>query len=291
MKLKTFVTLTFLLLMGCELVVDVDIPLEERKLVLNSFFNPDSTWVAKVALNRHILDDAPYAIVEDADITVYQGATEIGKMQYDSLGFYSAKDFKAEVGKEYSIKATSSGYQGIEASSYCPIIIKADTSDFRMSVDEYGMTEYSFTLTFDDLPGRNYYQIAGLLQSRYKNPATGQGFIRTSPLQIWSDDKGIDDEQIYNAEGFYFDDGLFNGKRFSLKVKFTPNFWGGGVETKYFIYFRHVSADYFRYKVTSLLQSNTSGDPFAQPVKVFSNINNGFGIFGGYSQHVIVYKP
>jgi len=44
-----------------------------------------------------------------------------------------------------------------------------------------------------------------------------------------------------------------------------------------------VSEDYYKYNVTLAKYEQTQGDPFAQPVQVYSNIENGFGIFGGYS--------
>jgi hypothetical protein len=44
-----------------------------------------------------------------------------------------------------------------------------------------------------------------------------------------------------------------------------------------------LSEDYFKYKLSLEKYQETAGDPFAQPVQVYSNVENGFGIFGGYS--------
>ncbi|MBK6525335.1 MAG: DUF4249 family protein [Crocinitomicaceae bacterium] len=33
----------------------------------------------------------------------------------------------------------------------------------------------------------------------------------------------------------------------------------------------------------------TAGDPFAQPVQVYSNVENGFGIFGGCFIEILVF--
>ena len=57
-----------------------------------------------------------------------------------------------------------------------------------------------------------------------------------------------------------------------------------------FVYLISASEDYFRYKRTYSLQEESSGDPFAQPVNVYNNIENGFGIVAGYSEDVFVYK-
>ena len=49
-----------------------------------------------------------------------------------------------------------------------------------------------------------------------------------------------------------------------------------------FVQLKSVSEDYFNYFNTVSLQSWTSGDPFSEPVQVYSNVQDGFGIFAGY---------
>lgn len=47
------------------------------------------------------------------------------------------------------------------------------------------------------------------------------------------------------------------------------------------VYFSNVSESSHYYNRSFQLYQETQGNPFAQPVQVFSNITNGFGIFGG----------
>jgi len=47
---------------------------------------------------------------------------------------------------------------------------------------------------------------------------------------------------------------------------------------------RTVSEDFYKYKITGSVHDNSSDNPFAQPVNVYKNIDNGFGIFAGYSE-------
>lgn len=44
------------------------------------------------------------------------------------------------------------------------------------------------------------------------------------------------------------------------------------------LYLRKVSHSYYQYKETKHLQDKLSGDPFAEPVPVYNNIENGVGI-------------
>jgi hypothetical protein len=44
-----------------------------------------------------------------------------------------------------------------------------------------------------------------------------------------------------------------------------------------------VSESYFRYLKATEFQENNEDNPFATPVQVYNNIENGLGIFAGYS--------
>jgi hypothetical protein len=41
----------------------------------------------------------------------------------------------------------------------------------------------------------------------------------------------------------------------------------------------HVSEAYFKFEKSRIVASYTNGDPFAEPVNVYSNVKNGYGIF------------
>ncbi|HEY0652453.1 MAG TPA: DUF4249 domain-containing protein [Chryseosolibacter sp.] len=288
---KYIASFLLLTLCACELVVDVDIPIEKRNLVLSSFFNPDSTWKAKVSLSRHILDEAPYPFVSDAIVVVFEGENAIDTLEHDSLGYYRSADEGPKPGKSYSIRAVTSEHGTASGSSFCPQIVPGQFSSLQTSVGEFGQPEYSFTITFTDPAGKDFYQVMAIGEYRYTNPYTGQGFVNRSNVRVWSDDEGIDNEELENYEGFFFPDAIFNGEEFSVNVKMTPNMWGGSASSKYFIYFRAVSEDYYKYKITSMLQNHVGNDPFAQPVKVYNNIENGFGIIGGFTQTVLIIEP
>lgn len=288
---KYFAILFILTISACELVVDVDMPIEKSKVVLNAFFTPDSVWKAKVSLNRHILDDSGYPPIPNAEIIVFEGDTPLDTLHYDTLGYYFSNDGGPKIGKTYSMRAIVPDYEIVEASSSCPIPVTPTFSALQTGVAEFNQPVYSFDITFTDPPGRNFYQITAVSETRFTHPQTGQGFVNYNFIQTWSDDQAIDNEDIPNNEGFFFSDVLFNEEEFTVNVKMMPNGWGGPpTKTKFHVYFRAVSEDYYRYKVTSLLQDFVGEDPFAQPAQVYNNIQNGFGIFAGYSQSVITFE-
>ena len=44
-----------------------------------------------------------------------------------------------------------------------------------------------------------------------------------------------------------------------------------------------ISQDIYRYIISHNLNEQVGGDPFAQPVQVYSNVENGLGLFSGYT--------
>ena len=95
---------------------------------------------------------------------------------------------------------------------------------------------------------------------------------------IWfnSDDPIIGDEISDN--GVIFSDEFFNGKNYELVIyidkQYTPFL---------FTELRSVSKEYFLYMRSYFKYVQTNGDFLAEPVMVYNNINNGIGIFAGFS--------
>jgi hypothetical protein len=86
-----------------------------------------------------------------------------------------------------------------------------------------------------------------------------------------------------------FNDLLFNGQNKSLEIE-IPNYNETGNEIGYQwsyktlslrLYLHNISKSYYYYRTSLELYQSASGNPFAQPVQVYSNIENGFGVFAG----------
>lgn len=289
--MKKYLSINLIILLcSCELVVDIDIPIERPSLVVNALFNTDSVWTAKVSLNRHILDQASFVPVNNAKLVIFDGNNAVDTLTYDTLGFYRSDKANALEEKVYTLKATAEGYNEVTATSSCPAKVPAVFSAIETTTGEFGETIYNFSITIDDPSGENFYQVGATFEYRYTNPQTGNGFVQINNVDVRSDDKGIDDENIPNFEGFFFSDALFDGSKFTVNIKMISR-WGSADDLKFNIYLRTLSEEYYRYKTTSLLQNYASDNPFAQPVTVYNNIENGFGIFAGYTQQVVFFKP
>jgi hypothetical protein len=138
----------------------------------------------------------------------------------------------------------------------------------------------------------NFYAVTVAKEMYHPNPAfrsiVGQMALPT--------DESLNDRFI-SVDGFYeyknhssvpvfFDDRFFDGSEYTLELAwldsegihippdgytFQVNLWS-------------VSEEYYKYRLTLQKQKDQMKDPFAQPVQVYNNIENGFGAFGAYSQ-------
>lgn len=285
---KLILIVSLLTATACDLIVDVDIPIEVQRLTLNAFFIQDSVWTAQLSLNRHILDDAYFNPVDDGLIVIYEQSNPVDTLLSEGNGIYTT-DSRPMPGKSYEIVATSPAYGTVRSQSYLPEAVPINNMEMEMPQD-LSANDPKISIQFqlkDPEPETNYYQVMLVMERSYKNPYSGEEMISHQTVPLESNDPAIDNDN--NSEGFLFKDTLFDGKEISLSLK-AP-YWGAGAEgMKLIFYLRTLSEDFYRYKITSQLQNSTSGDPFAQPVSVYTNVKNGFGIFGGFSQSVFVYE-
>jgi hypothetical protein len=99
---------------------------------------------------------------------------------------------------------------------------------------------------------------------------------------VSSDNPDLNSQFISVDAGILVKDVLFNGRQAEVRIKMenwqSPSYFAGVR-----VVLRSVSEDYYNYMATKELQDETSGNPFAQPVSVYNNVSNGFGIFAGLS--------
>lgn len=82
-----------------------------------------------------------------------------------------------------------------------------------------------------------------------------------------------------------FNDKNSNGKEQTIKV-IVPGVEGNSPETKYLITLYTINEDYYKYMVDRWKYIKTENDPFAEPIKMYSNLSNGCGIFAISSMDV-----
>lgn len=267
-----------------ETVVKVNLPEENPKLVVNSVIIPDSVITVNLTLSKHILDDVDYSFnhVNDAlvSITDSEGNNMILPYHEDSKLYYNP-GFKAKQNIEYSIRASHLRHVAVEAFTVVRRnvpIIKVEKGGIANSSQNSPST--IFYVSFQDPPDEtNFYRI------RVSKDLNQSGDI-LFPVYISSSDPAFASE--YESRYLLFKDNLISGREIKIPVMISDYELNSTQTLSFFLDSFH--EDLFKYTETKALQQFVDGDPFAQPVLVFTNINNGFGIFSSYSPSLVTLK-
>lgn len=283
----------FLLSSGCELVVDVDVPFDGEQLVVSSFNYPDSLWNASITLNRYILgpDSIPYKRLENATVTIHDESGLVATLEHVADGKYRSGSEKPQPGKEYTIHVSAPGHPSVEAHSMIPIAATIASVEIEDGAVDGKPTEI-IKLTFVDRSDtKDFYHIRFEPIENDYDFLTGEFSLTVYPHQISSVNPDLNSQFIPVDAGLLVKDVLFNGKQTEVRMRLTNT---SPYEPNYFpshfpgfrVVLRSVSEDYYNYMATKQLQDETSGNPFAQPVNVYNNISNGFGIFAGLNSSI-----
>ena len=308
MTLKNFIILlTAGSLFACETVIDLDLPPEPTRLVVNSLINPDSLITMRLSRSKSVLDQAEFfTVVRDARVTLYEDGREVARLNDQGEGRYRA-DFRPSIGRQYTVEAAAEGLPPVEARSsiQAPIAIE-DVSVGKTRV-ETGSTcingdcqptysdEYQLGLRLSDpLNQVNYYEIVAyaVVQDSFPNYDDLGNFIGYDSTQwetqvyLQTDDPVVDNPYSdLEGGGFYgesllLSDELFSGQ--SYTVAFTTDTYFGEVK-ELTVQLRTLSEDQYQYLRTRHLQEYNASNPLSEVVPVYTNVENGFGIFAGYS--------
>lgn len=116
-----FVAFSLLVITACEEAITLDLPFES-KLVINSFFDSNSSWEVEVSTNGNKFDDTEnIEFVTDARVIIYdQNNTELYELSHDQNGVYiSPEGYKPSTTRGYYIKVEV-GPEVLTAYSYVP---------------------------------------------------------------------------------------------------------------------------------------------------------------------------
>jgi hypothetical protein len=282
-------------LFSCEKTVNIKIPDNGRKLTVNSFFSKDSNLVVSLSKSRYILDGTyNFESVEDADISFFENNNLVENLNEVNPGIYKS-NFILQENNNYRIEVSSKDFPVVNCQSSIPGKTEIISLSVNPSADEYGNQTVTFKLKFqDDLGSTNYYFIQVFRRVKYTYYDEDSGTEITNEniemVYIDSDDPNVFQEDWALTDGLLMSGELINGREYTLSFASSSGYYYEGQnessnedDTTYFIYFHSVSKDYYLYYKSLSKHRETKDEFFMEPVQVYNNIENGFGIFAGYS--------
>ncbi|MDE2734018.1 MAG: DUF4249 domain-containing protein [Gemmatimonadota bacterium] len=272
-------------LSACEQVIKPDLPEHTPRLVLQAFFTPDSTWAAFVGRSTGILEAMPERemSVADAEVDLLTGGQVIDRLEFfQRERVYMWEKGALQTGESYSLRVAAPGFATIEATDAIPTPVPtavvsylthtSDRSESRIKGD------MSIKLEIQDPPGEtNYYQIRMFTFFRSE---LYEGSFTTQDPSIIADNAADEpfNESFYTAP--FFKDTLFDGQTHQIELSGNYN---APEHSRFYVQVLYTSETYYEYLRSSRLHDSAQDNPFAEPISVYSNVENGYGIFAGYS--------
>ncbi|MFN8713593.1 MAG: DUF4249 domain-containing protein [Bacteroidota bacterium] len=271
---KLFLASVFLLtgFTSCERDADVDLPNVPSKLALSCFISPQDT-IIRAYVSRSIpiftLNTSGASTNEPfggATVTLTGNSGSVQLVYNAATMMYEipASQFQIVPGGTYSISVSANQYQTLTAQTTVP---NAAPSDFAVnaSIAVDSITFPGFPIIsadldhqFTDVAGTvNYYQITVVMET-YDSISARSQFLQL--IQALDNDN--------NKDGQLIRGNLSTG----------TNIFGNAVGLH--VYLTTSGFDFYEFHRT-ILNGQNSGDPFAEPALVHSNVTNGYGIFSG----------
>jgi hypothetical protein len=148
---------------------------------------------------------------------------------------------------------------------------------------------FQLSLSIKDKAGQNnWYEVYIAVDDSQANYSSGKQFFRSEINNLHSDDPSIinrTNDLSYGLAHIFLDDKLFDGKEHTLTLSTLTDKYGFYFtkDAKYYLFFRSLTESSYRY-IRSLGENNENVTLFNEPTRVFSNIENGYGIFAGMSK-------
>ncbi|UHG92232.1 DUF4249 domain-containing protein [Spirosoma oryzicola] len=255
---------------------------QSDKLVVDCFISPQDTLLtAKVTRSRPVLDnDATRRVeVSDAVVTLSDGSNSVRLVYNSQLALYAVKAQKMVVrsGNTYQLTVRYSTGQQVSATTTVPSMIALDAIQLDSAVASGQVNgekkEYRLVGSWQD-PANAYYRVKGTVRgipinapsnSSYGNPEAMSFIMATNSLGLLASQ---------NKAGTLSASALLDKDRLSRQYR----------SMAINVDLMHVDEAYYQYHVALDQQLKAANNPFAEPVIIPTNIQNGLGCFGSYNQ-------
>ncbi len=257
---------------GCESDANVTVPSTERKLVVGGFLSPnENEHEISLSLSEPLFSTDPFFNTTNANVTISsEGSSYQIAYDVDAAAFvFNNSQFNIANGKNYHLKIVAENGKTVEADMTTLSDTMPSIEEFKINKDtiysEWSSNQirYNLKLNWKDIASeKNYYRLTANRLVKYF------GAIDTTiePIEEFNsftlkDDLGKDGQILSST--FKFDDYSLNNETVGFEIVLMK-----------------IDVNYYNYYKT--LNNYAGEDPFAEPVILFSNIQNGLGVFSNF---------
>ena len=285
-----------LALAGCEAVVDVPLPAHEPQLVAQGFFAAESLWVVRVTSSVGFTGPQRPGFVDDARVEVWAGdRLEARLVRTDTATYAALAGEKPRPGVAYTLRVAAPGFASVEGTGALPEAPRASFTTTTRTGATPTRRIVRVEMTLQDPPGPTRYALQVLYLHALVDASTGA--VNPAPPELFpfSSTDAVLGDPFPNpldtgAPVYYqalFDDQPFDGASRTVAFEFgydqtaaPPS--GPAIRRAFSVVLLSLSDDLYRYAQTAPQQALFGDNPFAEPLRVHSNMSNGLGVFAGF---------
>ena len=308
---KILIFLCSIFIFSCqEQVVELEIPGHTPFLVVNGILDTDSIMSLHVSNSVGAFQQGEINSISDANVLLYEDDNLLGEMSIDFNNldsiyileqsgywwgadqiepiYYYTYDALPQVGSTYSIEVDHPNFESVSAETTVPEEI--DLTELEI-LDNSGLSDvYVSTLNlsfFDDPNVNNYYRISLYVHTSGEVEDEDGEFEyvnKSYPLILYSNDpsfsQGIPwDGYSFSGRRVFFSDDLFNGTQKEISFDFEYKI-DAEMGDSIFLQLTSFSEEAFNY-YNSMEANDDSffSDIGTEPVPIFTNVENGAGVF------------
>jgi hypothetical protein len=308
-----------LLLSACdfEQVIDLEIPPYQPRLVLAGFPHPDSVFTVRVGRSVSALEptgpwgSGPGQVTDARIVLLAEDGAFLDSLRYVPRGpsspgeppgegaYQSVRGLRPEAGRTYHLEARAAGFPTATATATIPEPVAVEAAfGGHTPVPPYGGWAARLRVTVADPAGPQVYalQVTDLPPPRPSIP-----FLSADPL-LRDSFETLDEAVRLGSDGRQPGSRTYPGTAYFRNTAFAGGRWtflldllGDGfylpqpvpTTRRVEVTLYTLSTDYARYQQTLALQRRDEGNPFAEPVRLHTNVRGGLGVFAGYASHSV----
>lgn len=283
--------LVLVMLSGCEKEIKFKGEETESKAVMNSkALEGEGPIKVRMSYSRFFLSQEPLQYINDATVKLWSNGLLCGNGSSIGDGWYEI-DYIPQCNDSLYMEAVTTKGEKLSAKTYVPK--KVELSDIKLDekIDEFSSgyyKEYEFILRFnlhDVAKENNYYQISLIMD---REDETGES-LGENVVWFKCDDPFITESNgnVFSSSDeltlLRFSDEAIDGKNYQVKLTGEFNLDASVYQynQKYLLYVQveSLSKEEYLYKKTREQSYDNENNPFAEPVMIYSNVENGIGIF------------
>ncbi len=279
-KVLQYITVSLILLVAFACEEDININ-GDHQAILNVHFMKDSTqayWmqiepvannaiIASLHQSLDITDTvSAHRKLENARIEIYSDNELITSIEPENE-LYTSEAWVPVEGKTYQVYGYANGYPVLSGECQVPY-----TVPFEMN--------YNYSNTFSNEGGSRYHELEVFLD--ISDPPNHNNFYFINTRRVDSNTFTIFDIlslDPFIEEGNILSDEFFNGDNHTIHFKFKPFALGLNEGGDIMIELWSISESYYNiFKSMYKYHFANRDDMYAEPVQIFSNVNNGLGV-------------